>query len=372
MPRSSHPPNLYRRGETWWGCKTIAGRKHRVSLRTTDRREAERRFKAWETELTSAVRFGVSRMTWRQAVVRYLEEVAAAAVKEATYTRYRVSLRQIGPHLEDLHLDQITTGTVGKIVKARKDEGATNATIQRDLTAASRVMAAAMGWEACDQNPFRAYDRSLVRERREAIVPPEAWEVEAVVAEAPGLFAQAIRFLALTGVRQEEAFGLEWRQVDLKAGTITLTATKSGRPRTLSIADACQPGVAAELRRLLERLPRHLTEPHVFWHSDGDRYQNAASRFRLYVTRAEEAAREKAEAQKLTHPGTQAGPTFRPFRCHDLRHRYAIEELKAGRGIYELSRHLGHSSVKVTEIYLGYVPGGHTSGTAMTQKRTQM
>lgn len=37
--------------------------------------------------------------------------------------------------------------------------------------------------------------------------------------------------------------------------------------------------------------------------------------------------------------------------------RVSIAEIRAGRDIYDLSHHLGHSSVNVTEIYLGYVPG---------------
>lgn len=30
----------------------------------------------------------------------------------------------------------------------------------------------------------------------------------------------------------------------------------------------------------------------------------------------------------------------------------------AGMDIYDLSRHLGHTTVKITEAYLSYVPGG--------------
>jgi integrase len=57
---------------------------------------------------------------------------------------------------------------------------------------------------------------------------------------------------------------------------------------------------------------------------------------------------------------------------HDLRHAYAIAEIRADRDIYDLSHHLGHSSVKVTEIYLGYRAGGRSvSRATVTQKLTQ-
>jgi len=48
---------------------------------------------------------------------------------------------------------------------------------------------------------------------------------------------------------------------------------------------------------------------------------------------------------------------------HNLRHRYAVDYLKNalpdGRtpSIYALSQHLGHASVKTTEIYFAYLSG---------------
>ncbi|GBQ47911.1 tyrosine-type recombinase/integrase [Komagataeibacter europaeus] len=49
-------------------------------------------------------------------------------------------------------------------------------------------------------------------------------------------------------------------------------------------------------------------------------------------------------------------PLFRRFGVHGLRHAFAVRWLKAGGNIYRLSRHLGHSSVKVTEQnYLGFL-----------------
>ncbi len=78
-----------------------------------------------------------------------------------------------------------------------------------------------------------------------------------------------------------------------------------------------------------------MTSPYVFWHGEeGRRYRNFASRFAGYAKRA----------------GVK-------FRCHDLRHKFAIDYLRRhGRDrLPTLSQILGHSSVKTTEIYLAYV-----------------
>jgi integrase/recombinase XerD len=47
--------------------------------------------------------------------------------------------------------------------------------------------------------------------------------------------------------------------------------------------------------------------------------------------------------------------SVRRFRFHDLRHLHAVEWLRSGRSIYALQQRLGHSSIKVTEMYLGYL-----------------
>jgi integrase/recombinase XerD len=60
-----------------------------------------------------------------------------------------------------------------------------------------------------------------------------------------------------------------------------------------------------------------------------------------------------------TKPGQlQVEGSFRGFPFHDLRHLYAVEKLRAGRGLCDLSKHVGHTSVKTTEIYLAFLTPG--------------
>jgi integrase len=61
-------------------------------------------------------------------------------------------------------------------------------------------------------------------------------------------------------------------------------------------------------------------------------------------------------------------PDFRPFRVHDLRHAFAIRWLRAGGDIYHLSLHLGHTSLKTTEVYLGHLSAREQ---AVAQNRAQ-
>lgn len=335
------PGHIYKRGGVYWGRIRLAGNEQARSLRTRDRAEARARLKAWHDEVTRVHVSGVTRMTWLDAVTRYTTDVLKDAVRPATAARYKVSFRAMDEHLGALYVDQITRAILSTMATNRRAHGASNATINRDLTAISQVIGSAIEWGAAETNPAKDFNRRLLtKERREPITPPTTDQVDAVVAKAPAMFGAMIRFLRLVGCRQEEAASLEWHQVDLRAATCHFPKTKTGRPRTITLSP---PAVD-----LLKSLPRYIKPKAVFWHGSGKRFLNVASRFKQIAA---------AAGQK--------------FRCHDLRHGYAISELQAGRDIYDLSRHLGHASVKTTEIYLGHVAGGSAKARAGVQSGVQ-
>jgi integrase len=62
-------------------------------------------------------------------------------------------------------------------------------------------------------------------------------ETEAIVAAMPDeTFRDVVRFASLSGWRVGEILPLRWEQVDQRARQICLGTTKSGRPRTLTLA----------------------------------------------------------------------------------------------------------------------------------------
>jgi integrase/recombinase XerD len=54
-----------------------------------------------------------------------------------------------------------------------------------------------------------------------------------------------------------------------------------------------------------------------------------------------------------------------------LRHLFAVEALRAGMGIYALSKHLGHTSVKTTEIYLSFLTGDEAESAQKSSQAEQ-
>jgi integrase/recombinase XerD len=329
--------NLYKRNGTWYARIEIRGREYRRSLRTASRTEALKRLKAFQ-EQAEHIRFhGEERHTWKQAVVEW-NKAAAKDTKPSTITRYLVSLNQAGRILDELYVDEITIKTISQIARR---EDVSNATLRRDLTAVSAVLRWCVAHQWREDNPAEAFDRTVVRERRDPIVLPDAGDVDRVVAIAPDNFARLIRFAQYTGMRLEEVVSL--RRLQLRGSALQLINTKS-RPRAVPLDERAT-------RVLSETIP-FVGSPYVFWHGQGDRYHSATGLFRALMYKA---ITGKYPSKKNYSLRKLEGGACRPFRFHDLRHWYAVDYLRRDGSIYVLSQILGHSSVKVTEVYLDYL-----------------
>jgi integrase/recombinase XerD len=322
-------PNLYKRGDTWWARFKVAGVEYRRSLRTAVRTEAERRLKALKKDVENEALFGLAPpQTW-QAVVLSWNTHATGDLSPKTLKRYLTSLKQVRPWLDGLEIRRVDIAKLREVVKGRRVAGASTATIKRDLTAISGVIDHAIeeGWT--DENPTLTLRHRRMREKRDPIVLPDEEEIALVKAAAPQRFADAMDFARETGMREDEIFGLKRKQL----GTDSITIYgKRNRLRVIPYT--------RRARKIVERQPAYIGSQYVFWHSAGERWKSPASRFGDIRRRV---------ARKAAHG-------FRGFRFHDLRHLYAVEYLKAGRGsLYDLQRLLGHASVKTTEIYLAFL-----------------
>ncbi len=323
--------NLYRRAGVWWLRATVKGVEHRESLRTADVKVARKR-RDERIEAIKGARFhGEQRISWKDAVVAWGDH-ELGQISPNTAKRYLVSLKQCEPYLSQLTIDVVDGKAINNLVAARRKAGATPTTIRRDLTAVSRVLTFAEAHEWREGNPTLS-KRKLLRERRDPIVLPEPVDIEFVISACSPRFGALVRAAWLTGCRQDELVTAMWR--GLNANALTLEVIGKGRKRrTISLSEEGAAHFSAQ--------PRTLRSDLIFCRDTGEPFTQAASDFTHFRRTA--ASRAK-----------KAGQQFRPFRFHDLRHLYAVEQLRTGRGLYDLSKHLGHTSVKTTEIYLAFL-----------------
>ncbi len=127
-----------------------------------------------------------------------------------------------------------------------------------------------------------------------------------------------------TGMRKGEIFRLEWRDILYAEGLIVVRAKlKKGRIRHVPM----QPELAEEIRRY----PAVIGEDRILPLEPG-------------ATSGRQRA-DKSFADMLKRAN------IRELRFHDLRHTFASWYMMSGGDLYELSKLLGHSNVKMTERY---------------------
>ncbi|MBU0518092.1 site-specific integrase [bacterium] len=129
------------------------------------------------------------------------------------------------------------------------------------------------------------------------------------------------QFLLLTGCRRGEAIKLAWDDIDLENKKIVFRQTKSGNDRVIPIS--------LELMQIVMALDRIKSKPFPY-HPDW-----LTHLFKKYLKRS----------------GIE-----KDFHLHCLRHTAATDLVRQRIPLTQIKDFLGHSSVKVTEIYTHSLP----------------
>jgi len=327
--------NLIRRGDTYWIRAYIKGKLIQRSLRTSDVKVARSQRDKILKEASDWAWRGDRVVTWGDAVAEWVDN-EGKHLPPNTAKRYLVSLKQVNPFLVSFNISAINGKIIGDLAKVRRRAGVSAATIRRDLTAISKVLDYAISENWREDNPTLSR-RRLIKERRDPITLPAPEDVEKVISAASPAFGALIRAAWLTGCRQDELVTASWRDYDPIRKTLRVVG-KGNKARVISL----RPIPSKNAVEFIERQPRVFGSDLIFCKPDGSPFFQAASDFsHLRRSVIIKAARE--------------GSQFHRFRYHDLRHLFAVEALRDGMNIYDLQQHMGHSSVKVTEIYLAHL-----------------
>jgi integrase/recombinase XerD len=330
------PAGTYWRNGVLWGRVRLTGKPtFQQSLDTDDPKIAARRIAAIKAELNGRVKHGEARYAFSEATAAWGADLTDR-VSAKTASRYLCSLGQLAAYLNDKFIDQINGALIADIIKGRRAEGVTVSTVKRDLVALSSVMGFCIdeGW--LEANPVLPRLGRL-KERRDPIALPDPTHIGILIQRAPGRLADLIQAALLTGCRMDELVSAKRSQFADNKRQLTVVG-KRNKMRTVDLSDAAFEVVRRAASDGADWLFSH----------DGLKYKQVSSRWRNLCDGS----------------AGKAGPDndgITPFPFHNLRHRYAVDYLKTplpeGRtpSIYVLSQHLGHTSVKTTEIYLAYL-----------------
>ena len=171
-------------------------------------------------------------------------------------------------------------------------------------------------------------------------------ELDAIAAELHPVYAPLPPFAAATGLRPEEWQALERRDVDRKAGVLTVA-------RTVSSGEVVELGKTARSRRqvpltrralaALDALPPRLDSPLLFPAPGGGVMNLDNFRRRVWA------------------PAIEASGVHLPARLYDLRSTFASEALAAGVTVFELARVMGTSVAMIERHYGALLDGAGAS-----------
>lgn len=367
---------LYRReGSPFWYYKfKVKGRTYRGSTEKRVKAEAQQVELDERRKVEAPPEAKRNEFTLGDAVAGWLEDEGkqlADADNNASRVRKLFGERLARPGYDEsntryglsraLLLHQLSNEDITKLVRARRKEGNSDKTINRELALIqsvvryARVKLNAKVPAALEIREFKKPEgkgrlRFLSLEEEQMLLDdldparrytPAQWaELPAITKRQQQDQYDLVVFLLDTGGRYGEGAGVLWDVVDFKAGTVNLFRDKVGNEGTLALT--------RRLRAVLTRRwnARDEKSPYIF-PARGDR-----GGARGYSTEGIRKAMERVgiNSQHMVARFGRATP------AHTLRHTFASRLVVAGVSLYKVSKLLGHSSVKTTEIYAHLAP----------------
>jgi integrase len=229
------------------------------------------------------------------------------------------------PRLGHLFLDEITTERITEIVAAMRSDEYAPGTVGRVIVILRSLFNLVRKWNVVrgSENPASGIPVPADVQRNRFLDKDETKRlVEALAKDENQIAAKAILLLLLTGARRNEITHARWEHVDLKASTLFVPLSKSGKSRYVFLNAA-----AVNVFRSVPRLPGNLyVFPSPVTGRPSPSLHFPWNRIRI-----------RAELDDL--------------RLHDLRHSFASALVNDGRELYTVQRLLGHANAKATQRY---------------------
>ena len=284
--------------------------------------------------------------------VRQYADGVFMPTKEATFSEnarssYRMFLdKHIFPVLGDVLLTVVTPAMLQKLLVDFQRAGYAHATAVKLYNILNGLFEMAFLDDSLPMNPVTKLKRPAPRkgeqpkeESDKAYTVKELGYILSCAAQEPLQWQTYISLAADTGLRRGECCGLQWSDIDFKAGTVTVrrnlqytaaagvyaTSPKNGKVRVVDVG----PDVLALLKHLRE--------------------EQAQSCISKWCFTQEETA-EPMHPQSPTRYFQKFGKRYnvKDFHPHKLRHSSASIAIVHGADVVSVSERLGHSDTAVT------------------------
>lgn len=315
-----------------------AGRRVRKSLETKNRNVAAIKEGEFLTRRKSA---DTVRVPLESFLARYRAYLAATR-KPDTARHFEIGLKKLlsfKPHIE--FLDEITPAVLDEcaVTLKSKIKGPLAPGLNRAVRAVKTAMRQAEFWDLIPPQNWRKVSKFKESKGRVEYHTPE--EIKQILKIFNADWQLVVLLGCRAGLRRGEIAALTWDDVDFKNSQIYVAPNKTEKHRFVPMADDLRVALLAAKRRTKK-----------------------GCKFVVNVGEAR-GSQYFLSAYYLKATKGKFG-----FKCglHKLRHTFASHLVQAGVDLYRVSKLLGHSSIKMTEIYAHLAPADLRSAVARLPK----
>lgn len=281
----------------------------------------------------------------------YLDEWAQAAkgtIRERTFNDYMGLLaRYVRPPLGTIRLTRVSPAEIQKLYNDMRERGLSPRTIQYTHAVLSRALKMAVKWRKINQNPAEYTDRpQLKRAEMRALSPEETRAFLAVATEDK--WGILFEFALATGMRPGEYLALQWKDVDLHAGTAIVRRVLVRQKGPWYFAEP----KTAKSRRTVPLPPSLLRGLKLHKHRQAEARLAYGPGYHSHDLMFTADNGQPIDEHNLIHrhfkPLLQTADLPDTIRLYDLRHTCATLLLAAGENPKIVSERLGHASIVLT------------------------
>ena len=303
------------------------------------------------------------RVTLKDYLASWLENVARPNVKRTTYVNYRSAIeKRIAPYLGDHVIQELRPRHVDEWLKTLAKNGMSRGTIQQTKMVLSTALKYAIyPAELIASNPSTGLSipRSAPKQiiKRTVITPEQFADLF-----QDRKYRPILKLLYHTGMRISEAMGLTWNDIDLKTGKITVVRQRIKSyfetPKTESsartfYADAALLAYLRSLKAAQAKDEMRLGEAYQITYED-KAHDRAVVVLPKKMPPAD--ALERRMLLCIKENGTPIfGASFKAMlqkhdlNAHSFRHTHATQLIEAGAKPVDVAARLGHKDATITQ-----------------------
>lgn len=347
-------PSVYKRtgSPVYWGSIMIKGKRKQYSL--TENKAASQRILA-QIKADNKERTKYGSLSWHSFKDKFLEWDKANK-KPQTLSRDKISIEYLEEffpvkELEDITpnlLEDFKTWLINRTEKSRPTGRKKQAKLRgvlgphgvnRTLQSIKAMMHKAEDWDLIGEQKWHTIKKIKTAKGRVQFFSPDEIHLLLQYTQTLGLERpldkrppwQTVTLLgARAGLRRAEIQNLMWTDIDFKRGILSITPKKDWNPKDYECRDI---PLSSDLKEHLQKLPKR--GPYIIYDKYGERL--SLNSYTAYYKRILNACKLKGSV-------------------HTLRHTFASHLVQNGVDLYTVSKLLGHSSIKTTEIYAHLSP----------------